>query len=113
MNFFLAGWKTVKSLFDFRLRKSNYGRLDGWYIELDGEVQGELVDYQFEDMFWDSYQVIPKDDLSNEILLRQALWYGCKFKFRNKRTAQIVKALPGGSGVLNGRVSMRGLYLGR
>ena len=33
------------------LKSSNYGRNYGWWVELDGEVIGELINVQHEDMF--------------------------------------------------------------
>jgi hypothetical protein len=80
------------------------------YIEQDGKVFGELLDCQRDDMFWDSYLVGPKDDLSKQMLLTEASWL--KFTFRNRRTGAIAKnAFSNGAPREGMRVSMRALHL--
>ena len=102
----------LKSLSRPSLRTSNFGRLDGWCIEWDGEVVGELTDCRQEDMFWDSYQIIPKDHLHQEIAFRQDLWDGCKFRFKNRANLTYVDdAFSSVDPISDGRVMMRGLYI--
>ncbi len=106
--------KDLRAVFTPGMRRSNYGRMDGGYIEFEGNVVGGLVDYQPFDMFWDNYSIIPKDDSCREILSHVYLWHGGKFTFRNKRTMELVKSvLSSGPGLPEGRILMRGLYLGK
>jgi hypothetical protein len=39
--------------------ESNYGRDQGWFVEVAGKTVAVLTDCRFEDMFWDSYRVEP------------------------------------------------------
>jgi hypothetical protein len=93
------------------LRKSKYGRDHGWFIELDGQRVGELVDWQFEDMFWCSYRVIAADDAGKDIVFRDDLWNASRFRFKNKQLTVYARHPFSGGGVIDGRVNMRGLYL--
>ncbi len=95
------------------LTRSNFGRNDGWFVELDGRVVGELDDPRWEDMFWYSYAVrrvggpgSPLDD--------DALWSECRFSFRSRTCGERVDGvLVGGTPpfVHSNRVLLRGLYL--
>ena len=101
------------------LKKSNYGRDYGWFIELDNEVIGELIDCQFIEMFWDSYLVKATSIGSQKILLNPKYWEECKFKFRNKETNDYVESFGGVDSTTDfcsgksKRISMRSLYLKR
>jgi len=77
----------LKSFFSSDLRRSNFGRMDGWFIEFDGEIVGELIEYRQEDMFWDSYRIVPKNELSEKIIAQKELWDKCKFRVKNKRNS--------------------------
>jgi hypothetical protein len=96
---------------------SNYGRYYGWFIELDGVVLGELIDYKFIDMFWDSYfvNIFNKDNAS--ILQNESNWNECKFQYRNKIINKYAKnAFPGGlikdfCNKVTDRMDMRALYI--
>lgn len=98
-----------------KLAESNYGRDDGWYIEFEGEVIGELVHPKFENMFWDSYKIIPSDEKYNDLLFSESEWLKCEFKFRNKELNEYASgAFPAGSQndlLKKKRVVMRALYL--
>ena len=95
------------------LLRSDFGRRDGWYIELAGAVIGELEDPLWVDMFWDSYSLRRIAAEYRFALLDDELWHSGALVFRNRRTKEIARwAFAGGSPVVrNGRVTMRGLYL--
>ncbi|HEX3657442.1 MAG TPA: hypothetical protein VHV55_16755 [Pirellulales bacterium] len=96
------------------LVESNYGRDDGWHIELDGVTVGELTDPRGHDMFWDSYLTHAADDAQAAILANDEIWMECRFRFRNRKTGAYAPAAHcGGKApfVRDGRVVMRGLYL--
>ena len=95
------------------LLRSNFGRNDGWYVELDGAVVGELEDPVWVDMFWHSYSLRCVAAEHRLALQEDELWNRCAFVFRNRRTKEIPPwAFAGGSPkVRDGRVTMRGLYL--
>lgn len=93
------------------LRKSNYGRAYGWFIELDGQRVGELVDSHWEDMFWCSYQVIAVDGACKEILSQDDLWNDGRFRFKNKQLLVYARHPFSASEPQDDRVNMRGLYL--
>jgi hypothetical protein len=94
------------------LRRSNYGRDYGWFIELDGERVGELVDVKWEDQFWFSYRVVPANAACEEILLQKDLWDRDRFRFTNKylpgRPRYAFSSSAPGKGE---RVSIRGLHM--
>lgn len=50
------------------------------------EVIGELVDCEWEDMFWDSYVIKSIKDEYNEILINRKLW--ANFKYKNQHYDQ-------------------------
>ena len=96
------------------LRKSNYGREYGWYLECEGKDVGELVNPEWVEMFWTSYEIISYDD---SIVYNKDLWTNCVFRYRNKKLneyadyafAAIYIDTPG---IKKGdKVLMRGLYL--
>lgn len=96
------------------LVRSNFGRDDGWYIELDGNLVGELSDARWSDMFWDSYAVTEHPISESSALRDDTLWSHCKFTFRNRSTGEVVAtAFCGGTPpfIRDGRVLMRALYL--
>ena len=93
---------------------SNYGRADGWYVELDDQRVAELTRVNFEDMFWDSYEVSANTYDDAPQIRDDALWAAARFCFRNRRTGELVAtAFCGGTApfVRNGRVRIRGLHL--
>lgn len=96
------------------LKSSEYGRSDGWYVELAGVRVAELTDAQWSDMFWDSYAItaIPGDGTSP--IFDDDNWRYCRFKFRSRRTGELVSTAFAGRLppiVRDGRVVIRGLYL--
>lgn len=102
--------QTLKSLFTSKSQSSNYGRLDGWYIEFNGEVIGELVNYEYMDMFWDSYRIVPYDDAGKQILADDKHWDD-SFRFRNKRNSRYARNPFWGSRLPEDRISMRALHV--
>jgi len=100
---------------NIELKKSNWGRSFGWYVELNGEKIGELSYNEFEDMFWVSYKIIPYQGYEKQILDFQN-WQACRFKFLNKHYPQYADgAFSGGSNIRKIEneyiISMRALYL--
>jgi len=96
------------------LRKSNWGREHGWYIEFEGEIIGELIDYEFSDMFWDSYKIISKNEKWDLYLFDEKLWDESAFKFKNKYyNLYALNAFSGGVSDLKRRkkIELRSLYL--
>ncbi|MBX2840884.1 MAG: hypothetical protein KTR26_03885 [Flammeovirgaceae bacterium] len=98
-------------------KNSNYGREDGWYIELKGEVLGELIECKWEDMFWDSYEIHSIAEDKEKSLFDTKLWDNNRFDFRNKKFNNYAKfAFPSGihENITIGkgqRIRMRGLYI--
>jgi hypothetical protein len=97
---------------DFELRKSNYGRDFGWFVEFENQVLGELIEPIFADMFWMRYTVIIYPNMEN-IIRNKEIWDECLTKFRNKKYNQYAENAFGNVIEENGKiyVSMRGLYL--
>ncbi len=96
------------------LKRSNFGRKFGWLIELEGEIIGELTDYEFSDMFWDSYSVIPKNEKWARLLFSPNFWYENDFKFKNKHyNIYVVNAVPKVGSKLKSdkRIEIRALYI--
>ena len=99
---------------NWKLKKSNWGREFGWYIEYEEEVIAELVECKFYDMFWDSYEIILTDSKYKIYILDEKLWKTVAFKFRNKFYNQYANnAFAGDTSnmKINDRIIMRGLYL--
>lgn len=99
----------------YQLAVSNYGRKYGWNIEFEGKVIGELIKPKFEDMFWESYEVISIAEAYNSILFNHDRWLASEFKFKNKEIeAYAEHAFSGGSQSdlkEKGKIIMRALYL--
>lgn len=96
------------------LVRSDFGRVDGWYIELDGRVIGDLADPFWADQFWHSYTVTTKSQDDDALIRDDRLWSEGRFTFRSRRTGEtVVHAFCGGAPpfVREGRVLMRRLYL--
>jgi hypothetical protein len=103
--------------FRITLFESNYGREAGWIVEREGIPVAILRDVQFEEMFWDSYQIKPlvKDpDEAKRILTDPKWWIGSKLTYRNREFGIINDwAFPSLSVFTpTGRIVMRGLYFG-
>ncbi len=108
--------KWIKKIKDKReLKKSNWGRDFNWYIEYKNEIIGELIDYEWEEIFWDSYLIKSIKEEHNQILTNPKFWDN--FKYKNQHYNQYAEnAFAEGRiyeyGIkLNERLSMRGLYL--
>jgi hypothetical protein len=82
VNFFLKYLKKHKDKKE--LKKSNFGRDYGWYIEYDGKAIGELIDWKFTDMFWCDYKIVSLNNEWESILFDEKRWQNCEFKFKNK-----------------------------
>ncbi|MCD8418303.1 hypothetical protein J2Q11_11415 [Tenacibaculum finnmarkense genomovar finnmarkense] len=106
--------KWIKKIRDSReLKKSNWGREFNWYIEYNGKIIGELINYKWKDMFWDTYIVKSFNEDYNQILTDSLFWDN--FKYKNQYYLQYVDAFIAGGHKqnieLNERISIRGLYL--
>ncbi len=96
------------------LKRSNFGRKFGWFIEFEGEIIGELIDYEFYDMFWDSYRIIPKNEKWKLLLFSKNFWNENDFKFKNKHyNLYVSNAIPkvGRNLKSSKRIEIRALYL--
>ncbi len=81
-------WQTIKKkIFNFP-KHNNDIQFENkeWFIEYQGEVIGELIKPEFDDMFWVSYQLIQLSEETKKILSNTDLWNQCEFQFRNKKT---------------------------
>lgn len=97
------------------LKKSNWGRNYGWFIEFEKNKIGELVEVKNIDMFWFEYKIIPYNGFE-KIVLNFENWEQGRFKYQNKFYLQYAnQAFCGGSGILNENqtymISMRALHL--
>lgn len=96
--------------------QSDFGRDEGWYVELEGVRVAELVDCQGQQMFWDAYRIVP---LENELgirdqLFQRAFWDNSQLlTFRNRKFGDIAESAWPAAKVFDeeGRVVMRSLYL--
>lgn len=110
--------RPVRQMRSFRraryLLESSFGRRDGWYVEFEGEIVGELTEPQFADMFWVSYAVHEANGRRSAVLHDDGPWNDCRFVFRSRRTGEPAKnAFAWGirPAIQDGRVAMRALYL--
>ena len=101
-----------------RLLETNYGRKCGWWIEVEGRRIARLEDPRFEDMFWDSYRLLPLTDHPEDrrLLHCKDFWDACKAVYRNCEFDEVVPgAFASGSAEIRlretGRLAVRGLYL--
>ncbi len=67
------------------LKKSNWGRDYGWFIEYESNIIGELVLWKQTDMFWYSYKVITKNKKWENIVFDEKTWKNSELKFLNKK----------------------------
>ncbi|WP_291727098.1 hypothetical protein [Bernardetia sp.] len=81
-----------------------------WYVELEGEVIGELINAEYVDMFWYEYIVIPNKNYEYLISDIQ-LWNDCKFKFFNKVSLKYANNAFGHYLPLERKAYMRALYI--
>jgi len=60
------------------LKRTDYGRSEGWDVELDGRAIAYLDQPVWEDMFWVSYRITPStDDAALAVrLLTEEFWRG-------------------------------------
>jgi len=75
----INNWKNSRGL-----KASKSGKIYGWEIEWEGTIIGELVAYEYQDMFWDSYTILSKDKKWEAYLFEEELWNQSAFKFKNK-----------------------------
>lgn len=97
------------------LEQSNWGIDFGWFIEYQGNIVGELIHGQFEDMFWYRYELIAYDQ-QVETLFDFDNWINDQFRLKNKHYPQYVEHwIAGGDQVLQEQnryfISMRGLQV--
>lgn len=91
------------------------GRESGWYVECEGKKIAVLTDAKYFDIFWVSYQVnlMEPGSKNAEQIQNPNYWLNAKPVFRNRETDEVVyKAFVVGSPVIDGRLVVRGLYLG-
>jgi hypothetical protein len=92
------------------IAESCYGREFGWVVESPtGEALAELAECRSEDMFWDSYLVIPSKNHPETVT--PEFWHPACHQFRNRRfTDHIVESF-GHFDPSSGRVTLRSLYI--
>jgi hypothetical protein len=101
-----------------RVWESDFGRSEGWDIELHGKAVAFMDEAQWEEMFWISYRLtVTTDNPSLRIwLMSEKFWRGgewTKLTFRSRATGLIAEsAFPSATPIVGPqRVSMRGLYV--
>ena len=72
------------------LVRSHFGRTSGWRVEFEGQCVGELTDYRWADMFWDSYAVTQLGDDGPFTIFDAKNWAESKFVFRNRESGEVV-----------------------
>lgn len=107
--------QTMANIIKINKSRQVYRNEFEWYIEFNGELIGELINCKNEDMFWDSYEIVPINDSTKEKLLNRDLWELCKFNYKNKHTLVYAEnAFPSIQDEhfdLTKRIYMRGLYI--
>ncbi len=73
------------------LRKSNYGRHFGWYIEYESQIIGELINCEFLDEFWDVYTITKTNKVFEDVLFDKKEWLNNSFQLKNKTYDLYVK----------------------
>ena len=96
-----------------QLLKSDHGRKYGWYIYLNREIVGELINPQFSDMFWDRYDINPISDEKIDIIQNENLWNQCAFTFKNIVLNENVASaiFSDTQSIKDGKILARSLYL--
>jgi hypothetical protein len=88
------------------------GRLGGWELYLEGSVLGELVQPEYDEMFWVSYRLVPASTSARAMLERDRTWE--RLRYWSKAMGEFAQGQPFPAGLrapLGERVSMRRLYL--
>jgi len=92
------------------IAESCYGRDYGWTVESpDGESLADLVECRTEEMFWDSYRVIPA--AAHPETLTVEFWYPDCHRFRNRHFRNYTIDSFGHFDATSSRVTLRSLYL--
>ena len=99
-----------------RILETNLGRNAGWLIEWRGQVVAALDDCQYEDMFWDSYQleILATDISIRKQLLQPEFWVSpeqVEIVWRNRVFGQVADGAFSAGLNQKGRLVMRKLYL--
>jgi hypothetical protein len=85
-----------------------------WIVEFDGKRIAQIVDAEFDDMFWESWRVIPEPDDSAAAALagNMKLWLSQKLTFRYCHLPSFIGEhviIGECSRVGSGRIATRGL----
>ncbi|MEM9252810.1 MAG: hypothetical protein AAGB29_10720 [Planctomycetota bacterium] len=96
--------------------ESNFGRSDGWILEVDGHPTAVLDDNEYYDMFWDSYRVslLPESKYTLDEVFTMEFWCKRSLVYRSKATDITTRQAVISSGEAfpkPGRVVLRGLYI--
>lgn len=100
-----------------RIWESDYGRSDGWDVEIGGAHVAFLDEPRWEEMFWVSYRLTPTtaDPALRARILSESFWTNewPTLAFRSRATGWVVnKAFPSLQPFVEpGRLMMRGLYV--
>lgn len=66
------------------LKKSDFGRINGWYVELGKERIAELVNPELRDQFWYAYDLLIYQNAKNKDLRCQIFWDNENIRFLSK-----------------------------
>lgn len=102
-----------------KILDSNNGCKYGWIVEADGEdgeEVGELHYHKYYEMFYATYDIVPRTEGPESVLLDPDTWYlgRRELRFRNKEFNQYAEnAFAGGpiEYISERKVNMRGLYI--
>lgn len=97
------------------LLRANYGRDAGWYVEREGRRVAELDCTRREEMFWDSYRIVPICEDINEqrqMLVDKLYWLNADVEFRSRAADEVAECAFIASDVFteDGRLLVRALY---
>lgn len=70
-----------KSKREKALEASDYGKKDGWYVELDDKKIVQLTNVRYGEMFWDAYDFTILDISKSNEIKDQDFWVNDKLKF--------------------------------
>lgn len=67
-----------------RIIDSNYGRKEGWYIELEGRRIGEIINPEHVAEFWHQYELILFDHSLSNAVENYEFWENPSLKYFSK-----------------------------
>ena len=67
-----------------RIKASNYGRKEGWYIELEGRRIGEIINPERVAEFWHQYELILFDQSLSNTIENYKFWDNPSLRYFSK-----------------------------